>query len=301
MSKEVKIAVLGRRSSGKTVFLSVLLHELKPEHNEFGWDLIAEPSTLAIEEKGYLKDIYIDHVLPGSTNPAAVGPPVSYFVSIPGWIPLFYPIPWHPKFNLKLFDSSGEDSEHQEAFDKANPHLRNCDGMIVLVSALSLPQFSHNGRMDPPNAQFLDILYNHFNQDRIKMPTAFVLTKTDVLRDRDVLKQRCSAYECDLLLKGGNHSEGFDLSHCKWTTQVVDALVAKQDSQAKRENVFGPLPRRFVNYEIFGVSSLGGTTCILDKETEDGRVPIDPEKIYPINLFSPLFWILHKLRLMVCR
>ncbi len=133
------IAMAGAKDSGKTVYMTVLLHELRNRVGDrFGAAIMgADEETRKRYEISYENPLYDDNRLPPTTQRAAqqdnrVVPLVFRFSAARG----LGNRPGHTL--LSFFDAAGEDFGDQESVDVNTRYLACADGILLLLDPLQM-------------------------------------------------------------------------------------------------------------------------------------------------------------------
>lgn len=143
------VALVGAKASGKTVFMTVLVHELM---NDLGRRLDAaitgaDDETLHRFASDYEKPLYRESLLLPPTPAAGLRnrvPLVFRFTtdgSRPGWNG------WLPRANggtprhtlLSFFDAAGEDLRSKQSVEQNVRYLTAADGIILILDPLQMP------------------------------------------------------------------------------------------------------------------------------------------------------------------
>ncbi|TDD40222.1 hypothetical protein E1287_01515 [Actinomadura sp. KC06] len=287
------IALIGAKGAGKTVYMTVLLHELMHSvGRRFDAAVVgSDDHTRSEFAKRYEETLYRQKVLPGTTRPgqAELRRPLVFKVTLDGR-GLLRSRDRHTI--TSFFDTAGEDLISKESVDLNVRYLRGADGIILLLDPLQmrgaresakpgtrLPQA--DAKTDNPVnvlTRVTDVLYEAHGRGpnrRIDVPVAVAFSKIDTL-------WHGFAEGSPLLGEAPADRPVFDQSDSLAVHDYVRALLHEWDGtqidQIMRKN--------FADYRYFGLSSLGGNP------TSDNRV--DPRGIHPHRVADPFLWLLSR-------
>ncbi|MEV6109595.1 hypothetical protein AB0M28_33545 [Streptomyces sp. NPDC051940] len=285
------IAMVGAKASGKTVYMTVLLHEVM---NQIGANLGAalmgsDDSTLRRFQADYQDHLYRDGQLFAGTRPAGandnrVDPLVFRFsLSRRGRL---RERPQHTV--LSFFDTAGEDFNSRESVELNTRYLAGADGIILILDPLQMPGARKlaapgtampgpDGVDTPVNVlsrvtNMLLAEHSARSATRVSTPTAVVFSKMDAFWHR---------------LEKGSPLQAHPPQHDRF--DVGDSLsVHEEVRQLLREwegvTIDRMLENTYTDYRYFGVSALGAGP------TRDARVAATG--IQPYRVADPLLWLL---------
>jgi hypothetical protein len=300
------IVPIGAKEAGKTVFMTVLIHELM---NQTGAQLNAaiagaDDATRQRFRGSYERPLFREAQMLAPTLPAAAqaNPPLVFrFINensarlarnghAPGGRPFRTRGPQHTL--LSFFDTAGEDLRSTEVMEQNVRYLQAADSIMLLLDPLQMPGARERARpgtylptpggpADEPAAVLENItdLVREQNPHRsgidakgmITKPLAIVFTKMDALLDE--------LSPTSPLRRIPSRANGFD---------EADGLAVHHEIQRLLVNWEG-LPienyaaRNYRHYRYFGVSALGETP------TTDNR--LSPRGIRPYRVADPILWI----------
>lgn len=284
------IAMVGARSSGKTIYMTVLLHEMRHQVGEaFGASLMgSDDATMRRYSSEYEDRLYRDRQMfpptqTATTNANRVEPLVFRFgLRRRG---LFGERPQHTV--LSFFDTAGEDFSSRESVELNTRYLTNADGIILLLDPLQLPgarDLAAPGTplpgmdgIDPPisllsRVSSMLLAARGGTSARVGTPLAVVFSKMDafwhLLENGSPLRSHAPAR--------GRFEVGDSLS----VHEEVRRLLKDWDGVPIDQS----LENTFARYRYFGVSSLGRSA------TADSRVA--DTGIQPYRVADPLLWLL---------
>jgi GTPase SAR1 family protein len=283
------IAMIGAKQSGKTVYMTVLIHELM---HRVGRALDAavvgsDDETRRSFDRDYDRRLYTEHSLPDTTRPVAARSQR---------LPLVFRLTVRRRQLLRsrekhtilsFLDTAGEDLTTSESVDLNVRYLSNADGIILLLDPLQLPgargqalpdtvlpDDSRGGFERPLNllTRVTELLRERLSDptQKIRTPIAVVFSKLDALEH--------TFSPGTALTRAPEPGPEFDTRGCLAVHHQVQALLddweGPQIDQLMRHN--------YENFHYFGVSALGA-------------LPVDPRtvgQIRPHRVHDPFLWLL---------
>jgi hypothetical protein len=303
------IALVGAKEAGKTVFLTVLVHELMHRVGEQFDAAIsgADDSTLHRFAGDYEQPLYRDARLlaPTRTAGARNRVPIVFRFSTagggplrpngrPGWLArgsrLRAGDPQHTL--LSFFDTAGEDLRSRQSAEHNVRYLAAADGIVLLLDPLQMRGargLAAPGTLlptpglaeDEPTAvleNITDLVLAKAGRnpgERISKPLAITFSKMDALLD--------SLKETSPLRRPPAAEPFFDDRDSLAVHTEIQRLLGRW--QGSRIDQLARLHYRC--YRYFGVSALGETP------TQNNRV--SPRGIRPYRVADPFLWILAQL------
>lgn len=299
------IAVVGSRGVGKTLFLGVLIHALKTRYSDEVGFSIWDQETFSVSQ---LQRVRSDTLLEmrygpmfGETNRRAVSlnlgasradarVPLIYRLQFPKRPIdcLFHPLSNPRGADLVFFDGIGEGSDSLTGAEQFWRYVLRAAGVIFLFDPFGCEgirnRFPRNAPDSPYEvsdpAQVVSSVLNMFATSgmlrpgrKLDVPVAFVLTKSDILRD--ILP------DGSRLLRDPTHDRGVNLRECECANAEVIEILRMTDCH----RLLALADNSFKSYCFFGLSSLGETP------PEQLRLA----DLRPIRVADPLLWILWKL------
>jgi hypothetical protein len=304
------INIFGDIGSGKSIFIAVLVNTL----SLISEDLIADfrfqcNHTQRNYRRIYYEPVYVQgRVLPPTRSrlaDTAIRQPLIYRAVTRLYWRGLYPLRTSKVANLGLYDSSGDDQADPETVALCYRAIPFASAFIVLIDPLSFEDVRSrvSSRAQPSvvtEAQrakgILDNLSDCYlrsganrSRQRVKVPTAFVVTKADTLRELT------DFYGPDLaqVFTHARHRKGFDLRHGEATSEALKRLLCLWGGA----DIVKVAKERFARHAFFGISSLG-------EAPEDGfdeagnPVRIIPRGFQPMHVEYPFLWVLHQLGLL---
>jgi hypothetical protein len=289
------IGMAGAKESGKTVYMTVLLHELRNRiGNQYNAAITgADEETLQRFTAEYEDVIYGRRQLFRTTQRAAqhdgrVDPLVFRFTADPGGLRLSRAA--EPRQNLlSFFDTAGEDFESQRSTADNARYLTCADGIMLLIDPLQLPgarQLAQPDTRQPGTGreykpaelilnQITNVLldFNKGGRATINKRVAVVFTKIDALWDTFSPGSPLRAAPPT----GGAFDTGDSLDVHEEVRQLLNSWNGSQIDQMLHHHFRD-------RYRYFGVSALGRSP------TADNAV--SPSGVQPYRVADPLLWLL---------
>ena len=286
------IAMAGAGRSGKTVYMTVVLHELKHRVGErFGAAIMgADEETKKQFEDSYEIPIYDKYRLPQTTMSAAsrdrnhVPPLVFRFAARTG-----KPLDGRPRHTLlSFFDTAGEDFSTQDKVEENTRYLTSADGILLLLDPLqmaggrrlaipgaplpSLPPVEQSPENILSRVTEILLARKRGTRSMISKPIAVVFTKVDAVWQH---LDRGSPLRAQP--PGG---PSFDIADSLDVHEEIRHLLREwQGSQISQI-----LHNNYARYRFFGVSALGQPPAEADR--------VAPSGIQPYRVADPLLWLL---------
>ena len=286
------IAMIGAKETGKTVYMTVLIHELK---NKVGARFNAALSgsddntrqrfMVDYERRLYEARQLFDATRSAGTRGGNVAPLVFRFTTERAGI-----LRTTPAHNLlSFFDTAGEDFTSQERVEANARYLANADAIILLLDPLQMPgarRLAPPGTRLPTQGPTSDTPANLLTRVtellqtklalkpsvRISKPVAVAFSKIDVLRH--------ALPRSSPLLRPESQSPCFDRADGAEVHEHVRALVHEWEG-AQIDQL---LHYNYARYRYFGLSALG------ESPTPDNHV--SEAGIRPYRVPDPLLWLL---------
>jgi hypothetical protein len=289
------IALVGAKESGKTVYMTVLVHELM---HRVGEDLNAAISGADDDTRhrfasDYERPLYRDARLLASTKTAAArdrAPLVFRFTTEGRSGVLNRNGTGEPQRTLlSFFDTAGEDLRSAQSVEENVQYLAAADGVVLLLDPLQMRgarQLAAPGTLlptpgvggdEPANVleNITDLIMAKERikaSQRISKPLAVVFTKMDALLH--------DLKETSPLLRPPAHAPYFDERDSLEVHTEIQRLLARWEGS----RIDQIAQKNYRSYRYFGVSALGETP------TEDNRV--SPRGIRPYRVTGPFTWML---------
>jgi hypothetical protein len=289
------IALVGAKESGKTVYMTVLVHELM---HRVGEDLNAaiggaDDNTRLRFASDYEQPLYRDARLLAPTTTAATrdrAPLVFRFTTEGRSGRLSRNGTGEPQRTLlSFFDTAGEDLRSAQSVEENVRYLAAADGIVLLLDPLQMrgarKLAAPGTRLPTPGAagdEPANVLENITDlimakegikaSQRIGKPLAVVFTKLDALLH--------DLKETSPLLRPPAHTPYFDERDSLEVHTEIQRLLARWEG-ARIDQI---AQKNYRTYRYFGVSALGETP------TQENRV--SPRGIRPYRVTGPFIWML---------
>ncbi|NGN63560.1 hypothetical protein G5C51_06525 [Streptomyces sp. A7024] len=286
------IAMVGAKASGKTVYMTVLLHEMMNQVGAaYGASLMgSDDNTLRRYRDDYQDHLYRDGQLFGGTRPAGATDnrvaPLVFRFGLRRRV-RFKERPQHTV--LSFFDTAGEDFNSRESVEVNTRYLASADGIILILDPLQMPaarrlvregtQVPGGEGVDSPVNVLSRVTDQLLTQDRtdssgrIRTPVAVVFSKMDAFTH---LLERGSP-----LLAHPSQGDGrFDVEDSRNVHEEVRQLLKEWEGVA----IDQLMENTYSRFRYFGVSALGAGP------TADARVAATG--IQPYRVADPLLWLL---------
>lgn len=285
------IAMVGAKDTGKTVYITVLIHELMNQlGTRFNASVVGCDDYTRSRFTERRERLYQGRKLPDTTTTAQARDGV-----VPPWVfrlttstnGFGRPVSRHSL--LSFFDTAGEDLLSRESVDRNARYLASADGIILLLDPLQMPgarklaapgtKLPAEGplveRPDNVLSRITDLLQATSGQQprfRIKKPIAVAFSKIDTLAhtfsDGSPLRRAPSAVPA------------FDAQDSMDVHAHVQALL----HQWEGAQIDQFLQHHYATYRYFGLSALGETP------TDDNRV--SARGVRPYRVPDPFLWLL---------
>lgn len=288
------IATVGPPRSGKTVFMTVLIHELMHRVGRvLDAALVgADDATRGSFEVDHDRRLYAEHRLPGPTAPLRARTqrrPLVFRLTLRRRRQL-------PRLRVRVgrgserhtvlsfLDAAGEDLASTDGVELNARYLTSADGIVVLLDPLQLPGAREQALLgtplpDPgPDTPF-DVLTRITELLRepladpsapIRTPVAVVLPKLDALAHTFVPGTP--------LTRHPPPRPGFDDADSRAVHDQIASLLDDWDGP----RIEALLRHHYASYRFFGISALGTPPTAADRVA-----PVRPQRAH-----HPLFWLL---------
>jgi hypothetical protein len=291
------VALVGARESGKTVYLTVLIHELtnrSGERLDAGvWG--ADEETRRVFAGDYGRQLYQESQLLDPTRTVAatrygLRPPLvfSYATRINGLADSTL----HParKTLLSFFDTAGEDLISVDSVELNARYLHASSAVLLILDPLQMPggreRAAADTRLPMPGGAANDpyAVLQRITEllqagqrwgTKVRKPLAIVFSKLDGFWE--AMPPESALRRPESTARGVDEQDGLDV-HAQ-----IEALLHEWDGR----QIDSFLRNNYRTYRYFGVSALG------DTPTEDNRV--SEKGIQPYRVTDPFLWLLSRL------
>jgi hypothetical protein len=285
------IGMAGAKDSGKTVYMTVLLHELRNRvGRQFGAALMgADDETLRRFATEYEDELYDrGHMFPttqrAAVNDGRVDPLVFRFTAAVGGLRGAKP----QQSLMSFFDTAGEDFESQSSVDVNTRYLTCADGILLLLDPLQMkgardlvlpgtPLPGTGPLYQTPETILTRVTerllkQNRGGRGRIDKPIAVVFTKLDALWHRfgDGSPLRAASPSSGVFDDGDSRDVHEEMRHLlrSWEGSQIDLI----------------LQNHYPRHRFFGISALGRPPTAGNDVAASG--------IQPYRVADPLLWLL---------
>ena len=279
------ISFVGASQAGKSVYLTSLIHALKT-NTPRNFNIFCTPINHEMSKK--FKYQYEDPLI---ENGQLLDPTQMEKQQEPFIFTFSFADERKPEINIAFFDIAGEgmiDSSYLEIYAA---HIRNSTGLMFIVDPL---QFRSLGRkiqlknnieydlrsFEEPVDVLGGLVENYISMESnsiSKIPTAVILTKTDLLEALDGEYISSNGH----MFSNFTHRGYFDLSAFENIGGEVEEFIDRADP-----NFCNALKRRFGDSGFFAVSALG--SC---PDAKSRRVA----SFSPMRVEEPFLWLLYKM------
>ncbi|MEU4694897.1 hypothetical protein [Actinoplanes sp. NPDC023714] len=291
------IALVGAKESGKTVYMTVLLHELQHRvGGQFGLAVLgADEHTMEHFRTEYEDTLYQDGRLHQQTR-TAVGDrgrrPFVFSISRVRRRRIGREVVDRSVFSF--FDTAGEDLRSAESVERNVRYLSAADGIVLLLDPLQMrgarplagagTLLPEQGAPQDDPASVLSRITNLLHDaletprgKRIKRPIAVAFTKMDAL---DGTLPEDSALLCNSPRDAG----GFDDRDSLAVHEEIAALLDKWQGGGMQT----VLEQNFDRYRFFGLSALGASPV---RDEHDAQ-RVSGYGVQPRRVQDPFLWLL---------
>jgi hypothetical protein len=293
------IAMVGARYTGKTVYMTVLIHELQNRVGKhFGAAVVgSDDETLRRFSLDYERRLYgagqlFSTTPSAATRTAGLVAPLVFSFTIPRPCRFPAPLPGRARSRqslLSFFDTAGEDQISQDNVERNARYLASADGIILLLDPLQMPGAR---RLAAPGVPLPDLGPNpdrpvhvlvrvtRMLQERLPLrpgepipkPLAVAFSKLDALWHRFPAGSPLRVPESE--------AAHFDVEDSLAVHEYVRAQLHDWDG-AQIDNI---VQQSYRQYRYFGLSGLG------ESPTRDNRV--SDRAIRPYRVSDPFLWLL---------
>lgn len=284
-------SIVGVSNSGKTNYITVMLHELG-RSSGLRLALGHQTKDTLDHQNENCELIYEQHTLPGATQAGERMPQIWYIKNLQKR---------HgsevPTYTFTIFDGAGED--HENNLDPSSTvcrYINASKAIILAVDPLVLPAIRRGGVVDPKvmsnslggdtgtskNAEdvinsvatYIKTARGIKSSKMLDIPVAVVLTKFDTILNHPAFGPQALIKNSSLTVRNGM----VDLSEI----QQVDAEIRYWIEQIGESAFIDALDSHFKEYYFFGVSSFGAP-------------PVNaftlPDEIKPHRVLDPILWL----------
>jgi hypothetical protein len=290
------IALIGAKESGKTIYMTVLLHEMMNRlSRRFSASVLgADDETRTRYHADYEKSLYEQRSLPETTRTAKAGP---------GRRPLVFSFAIDRtrlgrtgvrRSVLSFFDTAGEDLQSEQSVELNTRYLSSADGIILLLDPLQMrgarplvnddaelpPEATHNDLPEHVLGRVIDLLERSLKMSgrgKIGKPIAVAFSKMDTLTG--------ALPEDSPLLEDPGEEPWFDEIDSLAVHRHIQELLQKWQGG----NLDRTLGVHFGRYRFFGLSALGNSPVT---ESDSGPRRVSHHGVQPVRVADPFLWLM---------
>ena len=278
------LAVIGGRASGKSHYIATMVKQLSsvigPNMDikvmAVG-DATRKNYNTHYHERVFRQKLLLDQTQSAQANPV-VREPLIYRLEFPRRA---FSI---PAINLVLFDAAGEDVQDENTLALYNKYILHASGIIFLLNPLQVDSICEQLGSPPDDGEIiqntLDRVVELIRTELrlkpgrpIRIPTAFVLSKSDILKD--IVDDHA------MFLQDRPHVGNYDLCDFEMVNEELKSYLSSWGEDGLLSNA-----EQFAPHGHFAISALG---CKPDKHTMS--IP----SIDPIRCADPVLWLLTQL------
>jgi hypothetical protein len=291
------IALVGAKESGKTVYMTVLLHELQNRvGRQFGLSVMgADEHTKDLFRREYEERLYDKGMLVEATAPARADLYRRPFVFSVAMERRRMGVNQLDRSLFSFFDTAGEDLRTADSVERNVRYLVAADGILLLLDPLQMRgarPLAEPGALlptpagtqdDPANvlARITELLHDALHTGRhrrIRKPIAVAFSKMDALDG--------TLPEENVLLRDAPYDQPF---FDEADSVSVDCEVRALLGQWQGEGMETVLARNYDNFRFFGVTALGGSPI----SNEQGK-RVSGYGVQPRRVQDPFLWLLRQ-------
>ncbi|MEK6279160.1 MAG: hypothetical protein AABN95_02295 [Acidobacteriota bacterium] len=295
--KTKTIALIGAKGSGKSNYVTVLIHELFGDNvganfdsSIFAWDKDwNNEDTNKRYKDNFEKFIYEENIVVPATVSAMTktNRPLVYKFDVTRRPSLLAGKRKQVSL-MAFFDTAGEDLDSIDVMSTEAKYIANSDGIVLLLDPLQMDQVRHQlsgsvklpGKYTEPiniigkTIELIQRFKGLSNQrTNIKIPLAVTFSKIDeILHLFDAGSP---------IRQASNHDGYFDVTDSEIVSENIKAHLAKWEGG----NMDRVLKNHFLTYSYFGVSALGTSP------EANGSLALGAA---PFRVVDPVLWILHR-------
>ena len=294
------VYILGPKGCGKSLYLVATFEHLEKRvfptrlKSDFQFcTRYTKERYKRLRDRVYRSGELLDATKAERTDPELVLPFI-FNANVRSYLPFFYPLSRSKAVNIAAFDTSGEDCEKLEALQWCCRGLPRSSALIILVDPTSFPSIASQLPLEAKTSIVPQVgnpktvidnvtqFYRASNRlgvnDKVPIPTAFVLTKVDALKSLFDPATR--------IFQEAQHYRGYDRDYCEQVSKDVKSFL--RDERIGADNIVTAAETGFKDHLFFAVTSLGKPPRI-----ESGRKLAD--NINPKNPENPWLWVLYRL------
>lgn len=284
-------SIVGVSNSGKTNYITVMLHELG---RSSGLRLaLGHQTKYTLDHQNMNQDlIYEQHTIPEATSPGENMPQIWYIRNLEKKRGNDV-----PTYTFTIFDGAGED--HENNLDPTSTvcrYINASKAILLAIDPLVLPNIRRGGVVDADVmsnslggaenvsknsedvinsvAAYIKAARGIKTTKKLDIPVAVVLTKFDTILNHRAFGPQALIKKSSLTVRNGM----VDISEIK----QIDSEMRNWLEQIGESAFIDALDSHFKEYYFFGVSSYGAPP--VDENTL-------PEEIKPHRVLDPILWL----------
>lgn len=286
-------SIVGVSNSGKTNFITVMLHELDRTP---GLRLALGPQNVATKkhQNDFYKLIYEEHQAPNATTPDEVFPQIWFIRNLKRKRGNNV-----PTYTFTIFDGAGESQEEMDTSSREHNYIKASKAIIITLDPLILEGVRNSGIVDPDvmEKSLAGKRNEYKNANEIVHDVASYIRTAKGVRDNKILSVPIAVVltKFDTILLHNSFSPDALVKKPSLTVEngVINASEFKQVDDEIRNWLYDigegsfieALSANFKDFCFFGVSSYGAPP------SEAG---FTSDKIKPHRILDPILWLFKK-------
>ena len=288
--KPICIPFVGGRGSGKTAFIAAFNGEIYGLEERCGWNIERYDNRDESDYQKYQYDLLLYYFMGYTINT------IKYIKTIKTSCPIRYTITGNEFYSIRsilLYDVAGEFFTGKEDI-VVNKEYEYCNGLVIVIDPFSIDSIhsKYSQNLSEYDAKMIcrddtyEVITNFINQlhdltglhlaDALEVPTAVVISKTDVKGLREILGPDA--------IRESMESNGF-----KNEMDTEDYICRKFLSENGLANVINIIDNKFPNNRFFACSAIGHEVMGTDK------IDWDKSKFTPIGVMDTMQWLFNQI------
>ncbi len=292
VTPNLPFSIVGVSNSGKTNYITVMLHELG-RAAKLRLALSAQDGETRNHQSQNKKLIYDLHTRPENTAAGESLPQIWRIKNVAKQRGNNV-----PTYTFTIFDGAGEDHENLDPNSVVCRYIASSKAIILTVDPLILESVRTGNIVDPNVrtnslagsdgsessaevvvnnvAQYLKVATGTKTNKKLKIPVAVVLTKFDTVINHPAFSDSALIKQEGISLITGKVDEG--------EFRQIDSEIRSWLEEIDETPFFNALDSNFQEFQFFGVSSFG--------EPPKDADTLNP--IHPHRVLDPILWLFHK-------
>ncbi|MDR1149261.1 MAG: hypothetical protein LBK66_11585 [Spirochaetaceae bacterium] len=287
-------SIVGVSNSGKTNYITVMLHELGRGVPGLKLSLADQTKETHDHQDGNYRRIYEDHTRAEGTQSGANMPQIWQISNLARKTKNETPV-----YTFTIFDGAGEDHENLDTSSTVCRYIEASKAIILVIDPLVLSGIRRGGVVDPDvmtnslagfsgktknAADVINNVVSYIKSARgirasqlLEIPVAVVLTKFDTIINHRSFGPRALIKSKSLNIRNGKLD----------TTEIeqVDGEIRNWLCEIREDAFITMLESHFKEFYFFGVSSFGKPPVTRDTLVND---------IQPHRVLDPILWLFKK-------